>query len=456
MRLTLQKKEIKKNLEELRDNISMIEKMLQPYSGPTYAPTNRLLVPHQAHQRHPSEERRARKQTFDDFYEAVCNSFQCRCGAAHEANLRLRDSLELIFPMDKDRALSGPTLTERDHHGRARALTLESHISTSPVDDVTTELTSTSDIHRTTWSRPRLSSISSAPPLEHHGLHVLFDQHVGVRDLVPIADLCAYLRQIRPYPRNTGQLSPPAESRGILARNGKGYTVSPKLLEMESAPKVVSMDDCLHWSEMARRKRLDLALHLTSAIVQFYPTRWIDLTWTWQNFSMLRDESTHDLLITRRFWSLEQGQRRESVLKVPSKFWKSIRNKDPLLVRLGFALIELAYGKRLSEIRAMPRFRNAPLAEEGLDNSENEWQKDMDDWNTANDLVEQNDIQDEVSLEYQKLVATCLQCEVLQDAGMKSLSSSSDTFEEDLSRYVVEPLRKYHVSEWSSSPVTAF
>jgi hypothetical protein len=463
MKLALQKKDIRKSLDQLRDDVQVVRNLLEPFSAPTYSPASRLQVTAHSHNRHRSEERRTRTQTFDDFYEAVCNSFQCSCGAAHEANLRLRDSLELIFPMADGQAPPRLSLAGADIHVRARALTIDSQATIARNEDVETDATSTSDMLRTTWSRSRKPSVSSTPA-EHRGIPILFDQHVGIRDLVPISDLCQYLRQIQSYPASSPPISPPGESKGIVARDGRGYTLSPKVQDLLNAPTVVSMDECLHQLseyEMSRRKRLDLALHLTSAIVQFYPTRWIDLTWTWQNFSMLRDDSSHDLLITRRFYSLDH--RRESVAPAQSKFWRTIRSKDPLLVRLGFALIELAYGKRLAEIRAEPRFRKQRTGdgEGGDDNAspespENEWQKDMDDWIFANDLVDKKDIQDEVSADYQKLVATCLQCEVLQDAGTKVLSSQSPTFEEDLSRHVVEPLRKYHNSNWGPLQVAAF
>lgn len=135
MKLALQRKDIKKSLKELKENVNVVRNLLEPFSAATYAPTHRPTA--QSHQRHHSEERRARKQIFDDFYEAFGNSFQCKCGAAHEVNLRLSDSLEVIFPVDTERAMSGQATTIRavsEFQMRARALTIDSQVSNAPND----------------------------------------------------------------------------------------------------------------------------------------------------------------------------------------------------------------------------------------------------------------------------------------------------------------------------------
>lgn len=156
---------------------------------------------------------------------------------------------------------------------------------------------------------------------------------------------------------------------------------------------------------------------------------------------ILDDNTTVQLCITRRFYS-KHALEQNSASSSPSKFWKIIRDKDPLLVRLGFALIELALGRRLAD-----------LATTGVEVKEpkEEWMSDLQDWNTANDLVENNIIRDEVSHAYQSIVSACLEGKVMDDTGMKPFKSGTTTFENDVERFVVGPLRKYSSANWGDS-----
>jgi hypothetical protein len=295
-----------------------------------------------------------------------------------------------------------------------------------------------SEILRSTWSRSGKQPSTNAPA-EHRALLVVFNESLGVRNPSQIGDLCQWIRTLRGSPPN----SPPTDSQGVLWRGGKRYTVSPRRIDALRAPTVMSMDECLssyNGGGLTRRTRLDLALSLASAIERFHPTSWIDVAWTWRNFSMMREDQTHRLCITRRFWSLDVPKPNTAV--PTSKFWRSLRHKDPILVKLGFALIELAMGKRLSDIR-QDRMGHAESAEPA-----NEWMKDLDDWNTANDLVDTNIIQDEINLTYQQIVATCLQCEVIGDSGVRPLKRDSISFGDDLYQFVVNPLREYHANTW--------
>lgn len=433
IKLAMQTTDVKKHLGELKDHVDGLRTVLESsststiYSGkatPSPTPTR------PTHQRTTSGEQR--KQYFNDFYQTLCQSFNCHCGRPHEASLRISDTLELVFPVDEASRTMSSELTMR-----ARSLTLGSVATTfqSEADVDNTE----SDILRTTWSRSARPSVSSRS-LEHRALLVVFNESRGVRNLAPIGDLCQWLRTHRESP--PGSLE--EGSQGVLGPDGKRYTVASRAHDNLNAPTVTSMDDCLSSGDgggLTRRTRLDLALHLASAIERFHPTSWIDIAWTWRNFSMMTEDRSHRLCITRRFWSLDS--RHPSLINPPtSKFWRNLRHKDPMLVRLGFALIELAMGKRLSDIRASMN-KDGDTVEQ-----ETEWMKDLEDWNTANDLVDANIIQDEVSSTYQQIVATCLQCEVLEDCGIKQLRSDSKTFEDDIEKFVVRPLRQYHANTW--------
>lgn len=437
-KLSLQKDDIKKSLENLQLHINQLRTLLEPYSSTVYSASERQARP--IHNRSSSDEekaqnrKRADAQYFNDLYEVLSDSFHCTCGT-HEASLRLSDSLEVFFPVDD----SPRTMSEQINGLRARSLTLDSQVTNiqTPTDEGEDN---TSEMIRTAWSRSRKHSVSTTPS-EQRALQVLFSQNRLNRNATPIGCLCQWLKKVGTSPPNSPALPYP----GIIGSDSKKYTVKPKTQDLMSAPKVMSMDDCLSSCDsygLSRRTRLDLAMNLASAIVQLYPTGWIDVCWTWRNFSMMRgDTTTVQLCITRRFYS-HDAQKLNPASSSPSKFWKIIRDKDPLLVRLGFALIELALGKRLAD-----------AAKSGADVEEpkEEWMRDLQDWNTANDLVENNIIRDEVSHAYQSIVAACLEGKIMHDTGMKPLKSGTETFEDDVEKFVVGPLRKYNTANWGTA-----
>ena len=267
-----------------------------------------------------------------------------------------------------------------------------------------------------------------------------------MQNVTPIPDLCQWIHTVQSSPPN----SPDTKAlQGVLGDDVKRYTV--RAPQTHANMKIVSMEEWLATSgteSKRRRVRAELAMNLAATILQFHPTAWIEKTWTWQNFSVARDESSHSLMITQRFWSLDRPRAGPgSAPPTPSKFWSTFQDLDPTLVRLGFALIELALGKRLSDIRA------------GQDKSRNKDDDsddvDLADYYTAIDILNSNEIEDEIGVAYQRVVEACLRCRVISDVGMKLLKSDSARFESDLEQFVVEPLRRHHSSIWGTAQIPA-
>jgi hypothetical protein len=270
----------------------------------------------------------------------------------------------------------------------------------------------------------------------------------GVRDVTPISDLCQFLHMQTLTPPST----PPPVTHQYTLGDGARYAVNvPRAAAGD--PTVVCMDDWLssgEWQSSRRKRRIDLAVSLTSAIGLFYPTSWIDSAWTWRSFSVVRGgepaaAAEDQLCITSRFYSADAPGGGAATQATPlSRFWHTMRVQlDPMLVRLGFALIELALGKRLSEIRAS-RVEGGSAQQERM----SEAMKDMEDYDTAITLLESGVISEDVGDAYHSIVSTCVRCEVLEDVGVRSLKSGSPTFDSDLERFIVEPLRKYHKDTW--------
>lgn len=303
-------------------------------------------------------------------------------------------------------------------------------------------------------------------PCEHPALLVKYSENRGVQNFTPIPDLCQWIHQVHLSPPNSPNSPGTSELQGVLGGDGKRYTVRAPRQHLPM--KIVSMEEWLTScgaEGKKRRVRAELAMNLASTILQFYPTAWIEKTWTWRNFSVARDESAgrtsgsqpsaHTLVITQRFWSMDLPQHHSlAAAPPPSRFWRTFADHlDPMLVRLGFALIELALGKRLSEMRADGQKKKGDDEASEGDSSHD---IDLADYYTAIDILESNEIEDEVGVAYQGVVDACLHCRVISDDGLKLLTSRSGKFEADLKEFVVEPLRRHHSSTWGNTQISTY
>jgi hypothetical protein len=124
MLLAFQSGEIKKLLAELQDHVGGLRTVLEASSNTAYAPEGKQLQVSARPAHHRANSADQRKQYFDDFYEALSQSFNCQCGRPHEANLRISDALELVFPEDDaGRAMSS------EFHTRTRSATIDSAVT---------------------------------------------------------------------------------------------------------------------------------------------------------------------------------------------------------------------------------------------------------------------------------------------------------------------------------------
>lgn len=180
---------------------------------------------------------------------------------------------------------------------------------------------------------------------------------------------------------------------------------------------------------------------------------------------MRRSPRQLHLFITRKFYSgtgvpLDRDNSDDKAAN--DKFWKTLnifQKIDPALGRLGCALVELALGKRLSEMRHLIH-DDYDEDDEDDDNDEEEGQNEEEehdmapdgvDYFTARRLLETDAIRDRAGDSYHRAVEACLLCEVLDGTGTQTrhrLSSRNNTFQDDFEKYVVDPLRDYHYHTW--------
>lgn len=223
----------------------------------------------------------------------------------------------------------------------------------------------------------------------------------------------------------------------ILCSEQKRYRVQappPSDVQHDSQARV-SLHEFLDKEATDRRERMRLALQLSFAILQYYSTGWINTSWTWRDFSVSRikgeDSEDSQLFVTTKFYSILRPP--NAAPTKPSFLWTAIR--EPILTRLGFALIELALGKRLAELRA----ENDPLG--SMD-------PDTVDYLTARHILEGGILSADHGTEYEAVVRACLDHQFLRHTQYKCLDSRQKSFHQDVEECVITPLHSLWVSLW--------
>lgn len=206
---------------------------------------------------------------------------------------------------------------------------------------------------------------------------------------------------------------------GILKIKEKLYELHAPLSVSQN---IICLDNLLQGQQclLSRRERITLALRLSYAILQFYSTPWIESCWTWRDFC-IDQQNDLELFVTRKFYS---SRTNANYSKPNSEFWDICG--EPILTRLGYALIELALGKRLGQLRS-----------EGQYNSKD---PDMLDYLTAKSLVESGRIMQEESRRYESVVKACLYHQFLTTSDLKVIDSRQSSFQEDVERCIIAPL----------------
>lgn len=261
-----------------------------------------------------------------------------------------------------------------------------------------------SDSHSAATS---ISLTSRAPGLQVRSLLVC-ENDDGL-DGGLIDDLCSFIKTL-------SNESAYQSSVGFFGKGERKYTVQVTLPKEASLDyqSLVCLDDYLppnkQW-ELSCKTRMDLALSLSLTIMLLFPTPWIDMWWTWKDFYILTEDSSQ-LFITKNFYSahslLNPGNKSSMHSLQTSTFWAYFG--EPELTRLGFALIELALGKRLSQLRQQKM--NYEVADQ-----------DMLDLMTARQIVDSGAILEEAGQCYHDVVMVCLTHQVIGISGVKYINS---------------------------------
>lgn len=229
---------------------------------------------------------------------------------------------------------------------------------------------------------------------------------------------------------------------GVLrSRKKRKYELqSATTLDEQASQSIVSLEDLLASTQykLARRLRVALAMRLSYAVLQFHSTPWITGKWSWNDFSITKTEDQRqdegNLFVTHQFYSSLNRPPTSTSKANPMAGILSTVIGEPVLTRLGFALIEIALGKRLSELR--------------IEQDNELGDPDMRDFATACRILDSGQIQEEESCLYEDVVEVCLRHRFRSAFGVRCLDSSEPSFRKDAEQVIIEPLHSLWAQTW--------
>ncbi|KAH8746033.1 hypothetical protein BGZ57DRAFT_936044 [Hyaloscypha finlandica] len=293
-------------------------------------------------------------------------------------------------------------------------------------------------------SRGRESTQSGLSVLEESGT-TNYDDSSNQRQPSEENDSSSF-RDICSFVRNMSTDKPESdECLGIIGKTNRRYKLSSKPERRDVSMNTINLEELMKLnSTFLRKDRMQLALWLSCSILQFYYTGWIDTSWTSKDFCVLnvKDEQ-HDeisqlirLFVTRSFYSARLSTSKPT-LQTVNNLWSWY--DEPILTKLGFALIELAFCCKLSELR------NDKLRER-LD----EENSDLLDLQTATDILDSGRLAREESPVYEDVVRACIKHQYLgkSSSGPKGLDSRDISFFDRAEESIIGPLFAEFAKTW--------
>ena len=345
----------------------------------------------------------------NDLYNALCSGYRCKCNAPHLANFslpRISDDIrtdsglisgwrfELLFAVEESTSYEDTP---------ASSVELEGLVTTW----------SQFAIGGKTVSSSRRVSISEC------------DNNHDPEKKKLIDDLCNFKKIL-----DSEELASDPHVWFLRLKEKQYQLQTPPTA---SSQRVECLDHLLEDPSflLDRKERICLALSLSHAILSVYSTHWIENCWTWKDFCIDR-ENEGQLFARRKFYSSHSG----GLASGSDGSLLSALHGEPTLTRLGFALIELALGKRLVELRSNNQYQS-------LD-------PDTQDFLTAQGLVDSGRIMRAESKTYEDVVRVCLRHQFTRSSEVIGLDSSRPSFQENAERSIIEPLHEIVKISWGS------
>jgi hypothetical protein len=182
---------------------------------------------------------------------------------------------------------------------------------------------------------------------------------------------------------------------------------------------------CSSHQGCTRKERMRIAMDLVRLVLWLHSTPWVDPFWTWQDLEIENGR----IFVKRNMDHFRKAHQRAST--PPTAFWELVG--EPLVTRLGFALVELALGRRLSQMRE-------PISGVG--------DEDVVDLMTAKRLVESGMIYQEAGYRYHEAVKVCLTHQVFAGNAILRLNSTRSDFLSVAERFILCPILDDYQATW--------
>ncbi|KAF2176892.1 hypothetical protein K469DRAFT_605562 [Zopfia rhizophila CBS 207.26] len=360
------------------------------------------------------------------FYSALCSGWKCQCHANHSVSLRLESRMEDVASDDDDNSDEDPM---RDpFHVVFRYSNHRSKSPSSPTSVTRPWSWEEADVQITIKSQ---SPTTAVAPHKGCGKSVRFASRAkkAVKaaldpnpNLQPIQDLCAAISTLQRPQRDV--------CFSLLATEYAKQKYGILIYPLKEAPSdtdswsISSLRSVLEESGFARRDRLQLAVTLASSVLQLHETPWLDENWGKDNIFFIKrsDKTMYAHPFVSRHFNLSN---QPSTKSIPASMSRIIRNQT--LYALGISLIELWYGKPLSELHR---------PDDGPQGTGDPRIDLMTEWNTADRLVDE--LYSEAGAKYSDAVRRCIRC----DFDRRSSCLEDTTFQRDVYQGVVAPLKE--------------
>ena len=360
------------------------------------------------------------------FYSALCSGWKCQCHTNHSVSLRLEPRMEGVASDDDDceeEPMRDP------FHVVFRYSNHRSKSPSSPTSATRPWSWEEADVQITIKSQSPTTAVAPHNKGCRKAVRFTSQAKKPVKatsdpnsNLQPIQDLCAAISTLQ-MPQRDVCFSLLATE---YAKQKYGILIYP-LKEPPSDTdswSISSLRSVLEESGFARRDRLQLAVTLTSSILQLHETPWLDQNWNNDSIFFIKrsDKTMYDHPFVSRHFNLSN---QPSTKPIPMSMSRIIRNQT--LYSLGTSLIELWYGKPLSELHK---------PDDGPQSTSDPRIDLMTEWNTANRLVDE--LYNEAGGKYSDAVRRCIRC----DFDHRSSCLEDVTFQRDVYQGVVAQLKE--------------
>ncbi|RYP18215.1 hypothetical protein DL765_004072 [Monosporascus sp. GIB2] len=327
------------------------------------------------------------------FHSALCSSWKCPCHADHSVSLRLEsrigDAQRDDDPNEDEESMQTPfhVIFRYSHGGPVKPCGSPASVKPWAWEEADVRITIENQSHTDT-----------VPAAHNCGKRVRFASQAEdavkaalnpTPNLQPIQDLCAAISTLQ-IPQRNVCLSLLANE---YAKQKYGILIYPSKEPPTDtdAWSISTLRSVLEDSKFARRDRLRLALTLSSSVLQLHETPWLDENWGKDDILFIkRSEKTayHHPFVSQ---GIDRGGQRSSAITA-TRMRRIIRNQT--LYALGVSLIELWYGKPISQLH---RPEDGPLGDS------------MTEFYTADRLVDE--LYNEAGGKYSDAVRRCIRCD---------------------------------------------